>query len=162
MLILYNETKDTLDKMNLNDLLIKEKVKQEYEVKIYKDSIDNIIEINNKNEKIAKTDAALKSKRNQQLFLLIGLGLVLVFSVFIFNRFRVTNRQKKIIQEQHLKLEYNHTVLEEAHKDITDSIVYAKRIQDATLTSITYIKQSLIEEVKEFIKETRFCSRKTA
>jgi len=143
MLELYNKTKGALDKMDLKDLLLKEKVKQKYEVKIYKDSIDNLIEINDKNEKIAKTDAALKSKRDQQLFLLIGLGLVLLFSIFIYNRFRVTNRQKKVIQHQHQKLKQNHVELEEAHKDITDSIVYAKRIQDATLTSITYIKDVL-------------------
>ena len=143
MLELYNKTNDTLSKMDLKDLLLKEKVKQEYELKIYKDSIDNLIEINAKNEKIAKSDAELKSKRDQQLFLLIGLGIVLLFSMFIYNRFRVTNRQKKVIQHQHQRLKQNHVELEEAHKDITDSIVYAKRIQDATLTSKTYINDVL-------------------
>ena len=143
MLELYNDTDDTLSKMDLNELLLKQKIQQEYEVKIYKDSIDNLIEINAKNEKIAKSDAELKSKRDQQLFLLIGLGIVLLFSMFIYNRFRVTNRQKKVIQHQHQRLKQNHVELEEAHKDITDSIVYAKRIQDATLTSKTYINDVL-------------------
>ena len=139
MLELYNETKDTLAKMDLNDLLLKEKVKKEYEVKIYKDSIGNLININ----KLADKDAALQSKKDQQTFLLVCFVLVLVFSIFIFNRFRITNRQKKVIQDQHQELEHNHSVLEEAHKDITDSIVYAKRIQDATLTSTLYIKDVL-------------------
>ena len=143
MLELYNKTKDTLAKMDLNDLLLKEKVKQEYEVKIYKDSIENLIDITQKNEKLAKINADLQIKKDQQIMLFGGLGLVILFSLFIFNRYRITHQQKKVIQGQHQELEHNHSVLEEAHKDITDSIVYAKRIQDATLTSTSYIKDVL-------------------
>jgi tetratricopeptide (TPR) repeat protein/serine phosphatase RsbU (regulator of sigma subunit) len=139
MLELYNDTKGALDKMNLNDLLLKEKVKQEYEVKIYKDSIANLINVN----KLADRDAALQIKKDQQIMLFGGLGLVILFSFFIFNRYRITHKQKKVIQGQHQELEHNHNILEEAHKDITDSIVYAKRIQDATLTSTSYINDVL-------------------
>ena len=87
-----------------------------------------------------------EEKEKQQILtvaIAVGLGLVILFSLFILNRFRVTYQQKNVIQDQHQKLEHNHLILEEAHKDITDSIVYAKRIQDATLTSNSYIKDVL-------------------
>ena len=66
--------------------------------------------------------------------------LLLVFSVFIYNRFRVTQMQKKIIETQkyevddaYLHLGEKNKIIEEKNKDITDSINYAKRIQDALL-----------------------------
>ena len=68
---------------------------------------------------------------------------MLLSLVFVFIQLRKTRSQKVVIESQHEELEKNHLVLEEAHKDITDSIVYAKRIQDATLTSNTYIKDVL-------------------
>ncbi len=52
--------------------------------------------------------------------------MVIVFSGFLFNRFRLTQKQKAIIEKQN-------KIVEEKNKDITDSISYAKHIQDATL-----------------------------
>ena len=56
-----------------------------------------------------------------------GLLLVLVFAFLIYNRFKKTQRQKKIIQQK--------------NKNITESITYARRIQEASLTSIEYLKK---------------------
>ncbi|NQV52478.1 MAG: tetratricopeptide repeat protein [Flavobacteriales bacterium] len=55
-----------------------------------------------------------------------GLGLSALFLLFAVNRIRVTNRQKKAITQQK-------AIIEESHREITDSIHYAKRIQAAVL-----------------------------
>jgi len=48
--------------------------------------------------------------------------LIVVFAGFMFKRFRITEKQNKIIAQQ------KH-IVEEKHKEITDSISYAERIQ---------------------------------
>ncbi|MFL5764260.1 MAG: tetratricopeptide repeat protein [Bacteroidia bacterium] len=80
-----------------------------------------------------KSDEELKKQeeeKNKQRFIgyiiIAVLIIVLIFSYFLFQRFRVTNSQKKIIEEQKILVEVK-------NKDITDSITYAKRIQDAIL-----------------------------
>jgi len=72
-----------------------------------------------------------------------GLGLVGLFSVFLFNRFRVTKRQKGIIEEQKEDVDRAYDSLEEKNKDITDSINYAQRIQAAILPPNRIMKQYL-------------------
>ena len=66
--------------------------------------------------------------------------MVGIFSIFIFNRWRVTQKQKKIIEVQKAEVEKQKEIaveqkklVEEKNKDITDSINYAKRIQTAML-----------------------------
>ncbi|MEW6470219.1 MAG: hypothetical protein AB1458_14990, partial [Bacteroidota bacterium] len=67
---------------------------------------------------------------------IIGLLLVIVFSFFLFSRYRVTQRQKSIIEEQK-------KIVEEKNKDILDSIHYAQRIQQSLLPTDKYIHKSL-------------------
>jgi tetratricopeptide (TPR) repeat protein len=65
-----------------------------------------------------------------------GLLIVLVFSLFIVSRFRLTRRQKEIIEKQK-------AIVEEKQKEILDSIYYARRIQRAIITSEKYIEKAL-------------------
>ncbi len=81
-----------------------------------------------------------------------GLILSLVFGIFIFNRFRVSQKQKRIIEEQkkqsdELKniAEQQKELVEEKNKEILDSINYAKRIQTAILPPDALIKKNLPE-----------------
>ncbi|HIA35213.1 MAG TPA: tetratricopeptide repeat protein, partial [Flavobacteriales bacterium] len=60
-----------------------------------------------------------------------GLLLVLVFAFLIYNRFKKTQKQKKVIQQK--------------NRHITESITYARRIQEASLTSIGYLNKILNE-----------------
>ncbi|MCX7926976.1 MAG: tetratricopeptide repeat protein [Candidatus Omnitrophica bacterium] len=75
----------------------------------------------------------------------IGGGLVLVagFSVLLFNRLQVTRKQKRIIEEQKQIVEEQKQLVEEKNKEITDSIIYAKRIQTAILPSMNKWKEHL-------------------
>jgi serine phosphatase RsbU (regulator of sigma subunit)/Tfp pilus assembly protein PilF len=81
-----------------------------------------------------------------------GLGLVVVFLIFVFNRLRVTKKQKLVIEEQKAKVEQQKDVVEAAHheleeknQEIMDSITYAKRIQLAILPPDKVVKEYLQE-----------------
>jgi len=88
-------------------------------------------------------DAQLEKRRNQQIFLFGGLILVLVFAGFMYNRFKVTQKQNKLIEEQKQLVEKQKHIIEEKHKEVLDSIRYAKRIQDALITPMSYIERNI-------------------
>ena len=60
-----------------------------------------------------------------------GLFLTVIFAIFLFNRFQVTNKQKQIIETK--------------NKEITDSINYAQRIQQAILPQRQIFQNSFSE-----------------
>jgi len=95
-------------------------------------------------EKTAKEKEQLESaiQKRQNNYLFIGLGLVALFGAFMYNRYRITRKQKRIIENQKLeadfqkqKIEQQHFALEESHNEISDSIKYAERLQMAILPS---------------------------
>jgi tetratricopeptide (TPR) repeat protein len=90
--------------------------------------------IQDKKDVIAESDK--RRKNIVLLFVAGGLLLVIVFSVFLFNRFRITQQQKIIIEQQKF-------IVEEKQKEILDSIQYAKRIQQSLLPTEKYIEKNL-------------------
>jgi serine phosphatase RsbU (regulator of sigma subunit)/Tfp pilus assembly protein PilF len=81
-----------------------------------------------------------------------GLGLVGIFLIFVFNRLQVTKKQKLVIELQKQEVEkqkevveFAHSELEEKNQEITDSIQYAKRIQNAILPPLKVVKEYLQE-----------------
>jgi len=81
------------------------------------------------------------NKRKQEIItasVSLGLLLVLVFSGLLFARFRVAQKQKRIIEEQ------KH-VVEEKNREVLDSITYAKRLQDAILPPLSVVEKYLPE-----------------
>lgn len=98
----------------------------------------------------AKADAQqainVEEKKRQQLLLALVcfiLVLVAVFSVFLFRRFKITQRQKQIIELQKNEVTRQKHIVEEHQKEIIDSITYAKRLQQAILPSDEEIKKYL-------------------
>jgi tetratricopeptide (TPR) repeat protein len=129
---------------------VQQKSKYEYEKKAATDSIANAKEKEIKDAEIAQQQAEIKAKRNQQYGLIGGLALVLVFAGFVYNRLKVTQQQKRIIELQKLEVEQQKQIVEkqkelveEKQDEILASIRYAKRIQDALLTSQTYIERNI-------------------
>ena len=81
-----------------------------------------------------------------------GLALVVLFSFFLYNRFRVTRKQKAIIEEkekqtqiQNIEITKQKELVEEKNTEILDSITYAKRLQDAILPSTKLVSSYLLE-----------------
>ena len=96
------------------------------------------------------TEAKFKQEKTQRYALYGGLALVAVFGIFMFNRFRVTQKQKKIIelkeqetQKQNEIIKTQKHVVEEHQKEILDSIHYAKRIQTALLANKEMVNENI-------------------
>lgn len=110
-----------------------------------------------KDLELTASKAEAIAQQQQKLYLFGGLGLVALFGIFMFNRFRVTNKQKNIIdaqktlveeqkaevESQKVELESTHQQLAEHHKEISDSINYAKRIQEAIMPSMESMNEAL-------------------
>lgn len=93
--------------------------------------------------KIEKQNQDLAQEAQRRYFLYGGLVLLLIFGIFMYNRFRVTRKQKGIIEAQKLEVDKQKETIEETHKEITDSIAYAKRIQSAILPPNSLIAEHL-------------------
>jgi serine phosphatase RsbU (regulator of sigma subunit)/Tfp pilus assembly protein PilF len=90
-----------------------------------------------------------KEKEKQQLLTYVsisGLLLVLAFLAFVFNRLKVTRKQKNIIEQKEQETQQQKEIIEEKHKEITDSINYAERIQRSFLAT----KELLDENLQEY------------
>jgi serine phosphatase RsbU (regulator of sigma subunit) len=102
-------------------------------------------------EKQAALSTAEESKhRIVVISFIIGLLLMVAFSVFMYNRWILTRRQKLIIedqrslvQEQKEEVEKQKMIVEEKNKEVMDSIAYAKRLQQAILPPDNLIRQVL-------------------
>ena len=116
--------------------IVEQEYKYEYEKKAVADSIRNA-----EAAKVTKAqlDAQIAENARQQqqaYFLYAGLALTLLFGGIVFNRFTLIRKQKKVIEEQKQKLE-------EQKQAVTDSIRYAKNIQQALLPTIDDLKEVL-------------------
>jgi serine phosphatase RsbU (regulator of sigma subunit) len=92
-------------------------------------------------EKEHEKQMAVSAERAQKQNILIYAGtgsilLILGFTIFAFNRLRLTRRQNKEIEKQK-------NIVEEKQKEILASFTYAKRLQDAILPPEQYIKSML-------------------
>jgi serine phosphatase RsbU (regulator of sigma subunit) len=83
-----------------------------------------------KNEKVEAENKLLKERESNQKTVMVGLivGVVLLL-LFIFVLFNRSQLRKKT----NMQLAKQNAIIEEKNKDITDSINYARRIQEAIL-----------------------------
>jgi tetratricopeptide (TPR) repeat protein len=87
-------------------------------------------------DKLDAINAEEKKKQQIVIYAVAGLlVLVGVFAVFMYNRFRITQKQKAVIEEQKVLVDKAYETLHEKNKEVMDSIRYAKRIQTALITS---------------------------
>lgn len=85
-------------------------------------------------------EAIVAEKEKRQTFIIVSIIIVLLivvyFAVVLNKRLKTTRSQKQLIEQQK-------SSLEQKNKEIIDSITYAKRIQDAMLTSNNYIEKEI-------------------
>jgi serine phosphatase RsbU (regulator of sigma subunit) len=93
------------------------------------------------------------SKQQKLIIAAVSVGFlaVLIFWFLMYKRFRVARRQQQIIVEQkkevdlaYAQLNDTHGLLREKTKEITDSINYARRIQQAILPDLNEIEKSFV------------------
>lgn len=120
--------------MQLKDSLITEKsIKQSAELsaKYENDKKEQHIELLEKDKELQKSKAAksraeAKKQQVQKFAFATGFFLICVMVIVVLRSYR---RKQKDNQN----LAYQKTIIEEKNKDITDSIKYAKRIQEAIM-----------------------------
>ncbi len=119
---------DSLNNDENKKTSFKTKLKYDYDKKTLADSIRTASEKKLSAAKLAESTARLKQEKTQRLALIGGLILLLGFSVFTFNRFKNSQKQKRIIELQK-------KLVDESQKKTIDSINYAKKIQNSILPS---------------------------
>lgn len=121
---------------NLRDTLYSiEKTKQfsEMEIKFQTENIEHELEIVNQEKEIEANKAFTFT-----LFFFLGLGIFIVIVIFL-------RKRNKESLEHNRNLERKNRLIEKKNNEILDSILYAKRIQEAMLTSSKYIKSIFSE-----------------
>ncbi len=116
------ENKDSLDKLSAKEDLAKYESEKEFEIKQQLDSLKHL-------DEIRIQQAEIKTQKTIEGVLFVGILLVISFLVFVYKQLNNTKKQKDIIEEK--------------QAEITDSINYAKKIQDAMMTSSVYLKETL-------------------
>ena len=119
---IYKTDSDSSDVQVQRSQLIKMELKHEFDRVHLSDSIKAV-------EEIKLKDVKLSEKKQQTYFL--AFILILTFAVLglIYSRFNITRKQKKIIEQK--------------NKEITDSINYARKIQQSILPNEKYIEKEL-------------------
>ena len=150
MFELYISMRDSIVNEKNQKEIIRQEYKYDYEKQAAEDSIKAREEAKVKDAQLTAEQAQnkqhqieAKQQKQQAYFLYGGLGLALLFGGFIFNRFKVTNKQKLIIEVQKEKVDEAFDELEEKNQEIMDSINYAKRIQSAILPPSKVVKEYL-------------------
>jgi tetratricopeptide (TPR) repeat protein len=136
----YIQIRDSILSEEQRKYSLMKEIQFEYDKKATADSIANAKQIEIKNAELAKNKAEIKAKKQQQIALYGGLLIVILFAGFMYNRFKITNAQKTIIEKQKLLAEEQKLLLSEKNKEITDSINYAKRIQSAIIPPVSFIR----------------------
>ena len=130
--------RDSLNKEDNQKAAFKQQSKFEYETQKTIDDAEN-----------DKVLAVEKEKQKKQFVILIIIiltgSLVLILLVIIYRRLRITKKQKVLIEEQKNQVETQKHLVEEAHREITDSINYAERIQRSFLASDELLQENLNE-----------------
>jgi len=140
---LYITLKDSIDSEKNRKEVIRQEYKYQYEKQAVADSIKNEELQKVKDAQLAAQRAENKQQKMKSYFLYVGLFFTLFFGAFIFNRFRITKRQKGIIESQKKQVDMAFNKLDEKNQEILASINYAKRIQSAILPSDKLINEYL-------------------
>jgi serine phosphatase RsbU (regulator of sigma subunit) len=96
-------------------------------------------------KKDALANEELKQQKFQRNAFIAGFALMMILAIFIFRSFRQKQKANVIIEQQKHEVELQKELVEEKNKEITDSITYAKRLQQAILPPDKYITQYLPE-----------------
>ncbi len=113
----YIIIKDSLaSKENKNEIL-KQEYRYNYEKQLTADSI-KANELQKVQDAIlAKKNAELEVQKNRQYMLYGGLFLLLLFLALLYNRFKITEKQKRIIEEKEKVTSAQKEIIEEKHKE---------------------------------------------
>jgi serine phosphatase RsbU (regulator of sigma subunit) len=123
---LYIGTRDSMRTEENEKAVLQRSFQYEFEKKSLADSL-----LLTEEKKLGQ--AKLEQEKTKQWALYGGLGLFALFAGFMFNRYRVTQKQKKIIEAKEKETHRQKEIIEEKQTEILDSMIYAKRIQGSLM-----------------------------
>ena len=126
----------------LREAAIKEN-QYSFEMIQLKDSLNNV---NKTKETKLLHDKEMFKQRVYTYGGIIAFVCMLLVSIFIFKAYKAKNQSHVIITQQKQEVELKNRIIEIKHKEITDSINYAERIQRSLLAS----KKMLDENLKDY------------
>ena len=134
---LFIATRDSIDSEANQKAVIQQEYKYAYEKQAAADSITNAEADKVKDALLTSEKAENKqhqleatAQKQQAYFLYGGLVLALLFGGFIFNRFRVTSKQKGIIEQQKGKVETTLQEVEHQKEIIEEALPKMKKIRN--------------------------------
>lgn len=136
----YIKMKDSLYNLENKKAVIELETRFEYEKKRDLDTKNHQMKLKQQKEK------AKASQRQQTIItfsILIVLVIVGIFLGLLYKRFKISEKQKRIIEEKEKETNLQKHLVEEKQREIVDSITYAKRLQEATLPSKSFINEHL-------------------
>ncbi len=125
----YLKAKSKFEEENKEKDLKREDAKREYENEIH--------EIQ-KNQELKDAVVSSEKEKNRMVTISIAIGFLLVVMLLIvlFNRFKLSQAQKVVIEDQK-------KLVDEKQKEVLDSIHYAKRIQTTLLAHKDFVDENL-------------------
>ncbi|MBS1652427.1 MAG: tetratricopeptide repeat protein, partial [Bacteroidetes bacterium] len=137
---LHIKMRDSINNVDAQKLVIEQQANFEYSQKKAIEDVKHKLEL-------SKQDDLAKAEKNKQRIVILSvttlLIVVLIFSVFIYNRFKFTQKQKSVIELKEKETRDQKHIIEEKHKEITDSINYAERIQRSFLATKEMLDSNL-------------------
>jgi serine phosphatase RsbU (regulator of sigma subunit) len=135
---LFAETKDTILNQKNSKIITEMNIKYTTEKK------EKEIELLKKNEEIQRLELARKRNEldtQRTLSISVGGGLLLLLfaAILLSGQYRLKKRANDLLQHAYDIIEDKNTLIERSNSQITDSITYAKRIQDAVLPATDYL-----------------------
>lgn len=131
---LFSNIKDTLLNQENSRLITEMNTKYTTEQK------EREIELLRKNEDIQKLELSkdandLERQRTFSITILTGFLLLMIVAVLIYSRYHLKKKANEDLQKAYNVIDEKNKIIEKSNMLITDSITYAKRIQDAILPS---------------------------
>jgi hypothetical protein len=121
------------------------------------------IELLKKNEDIqtlelTKRKNELENQRTISLSIFGGFILLMLVAILLFSRYQLKKKANNQLQDAFNLIEEKNALIERSNLMITDSITYAKRIQDAVLPDPEDLSKLLSEEFFIFYKPAQIVS----
>jgi serine phosphatase RsbU (regulator of sigma subunit)/tetratricopeptide (TPR) repeat protein len=127
--------------MQMNDSIVKisnqnEILSRDYKVRFQIDSTVSAETEKRLQFEIENQQALLRKAKNEKITLFGGIGLIAIFTLLLYNRFKVSIRQNILIDEKNKTLDAQNKFITLRQNEIADSIRYASRLQEAMLPDI--------------------------
>lgn len=129
---LFATTKDTILNQKNSKIIAEMNMKYNTEKK------EREIELLKKNEEIQKLELAkrrneLNTQRTLSISIAVGFLLLMIAAVLLFSQYQLKKKANTELQNTFNLIEEKNALIERSTSMITDSIMYAKRLQDAIL-----------------------------